>query len=60
MSDEYGNIYSNLSGESSTGKSMIYEYSRVLQNSNKDHKWAVLDRIRGEIAPPDIDMETLK
>jgi len=52
VSDEYGNIYSNVRAVSFISKSMTYEYSRFLQNNNIDYKWVGLDRIQGEYILP--------
>jgi len=52
ISDEYGNVYSNLSGSFSISKLMISSYDRLLQGSGISHKWVGLDRIQGEYVLP--------
>ena len=52
LSDEYGNIYSNVRAVSSSSKSMNYEYNKLLQNSSIDYKWVGLNEIQGEYVLP--------
>ena len=52
VSDEYGNIYSNLRAASSSSKSMNYEYSKLMQNSDLDYKWVGLARFGNENVIP--------